>query len=104
MATRQLPFRGESLGVIFDGILNRAPLSPLRLNPDLPPKLEDIINKCLEKDRNPRYQQASDIRIDVQRISSPIAVLAHPPCKIESYAKPCYRSSSVKCVAYVSWA
>src|SRR5207248_3624932 len=58
MATGALPFRGESSGVIFDGIMNRAPLSPLRLNPDLPPKLEDIINRALEKDRELRYQGA----------------------------------------------
>jgi eukaryotic-like serine/threonine-protein kinase len=68
MATGTLPFRGESTGVIFDGIMNRALLSPLRLNPDLPPKLEDVINKALEKERNLRYQHASDIRTDLQRL------------------------------------
>jgi eukaryotic-like serine/threonine-protein kinase len=68
MATGQLPFRGESTGVIFDGIMNRTPFLPLRLNPDLPPKLEDVINKCLEKDRNLRFQHASDIRTDLQRL------------------------------------
>jgi eukaryotic-like serine/threonine-protein kinase len=68
MATGVLPFRGESTGVIFDSILNRAPVPPVRLNPDLPTKLEDIINKCLEKDRNLRYQHASDIRTDLQRL------------------------------------
>ena len=68
MATGTLPFRGESSGVIFDGILNRPPASSLRLNPDLPVALEQIVNKCLEKDRNLRYQHASDIRTDLQRL------------------------------------
>ena len=68
MATGALPFRGESTGMILDGIMNRAPLTPLRLNPDLPPKLEEIINKALEKDRNLRYQHASDMRTDLQRL------------------------------------
>ena len=68
MATGTLPFRGESTGVIFDGIMNRAPVAPVRLNPDLPPKLEDIINRALEKDRELRYQHASDIRSELLRL------------------------------------
>ena len=56
MATGQLPFRGESTGVIFESILSRAPLPALRLNPDLPAKLEDVINRALEKDRELRYR------------------------------------------------
>src|SRR6201987_684728 len=68
MATGQRAFRGDSTATIFDSILNRVPVGPMRLNPDLPPKLEEIVNKALEKDRNLRYQHASEIRTDLQRI------------------------------------
>ena len=68
MATGALPFRGESTGVIFHAILDGTPTSAVRLNPDLPVELERIIDKCLEKDRNLRYQHASDIRTDLQRL------------------------------------
>ena len=68
MATGALPFTGESTGVIYDGIMNRAPLAALRLNPSLPPKLEDIINRAMEKDRELRYQRASDLRVEFQRL------------------------------------
>jgi eukaryotic-like serine/threonine-protein kinase len=68
MCTGTLPFRGDTTGAIFDSILNRAPVPPVRINLDTPPKLEEIINKCLEKDRNLRYQHASDIRTDLQRL------------------------------------
>jgi serine/threonine protein kinase/Tol biopolymer transport system component len=68
MATGGLPFRGESSGIIFDGIMNRAPLPPLRLNPDLPPKLEDIINRALEKNRELRYQGAKEMRAELLRL------------------------------------
>ncbi len=68
MATGALPFPGESTGVIFESILNRVPVPPVRLNPGLPAKLEDIISKCLEKNRDLRYQHASDIHTDLRRL------------------------------------
>jgi len=68
MATGTLPFRGESTGEVFESILNRAPVPLVRLNPDIPPDLEGIINKCLEKDRKFRYQHAPDVRTDLQRL------------------------------------
>jgi eukaryotic-like serine/threonine-protein kinase len=68
MATGQLPFRGESSPMIFDAILNRAPVPAVRLNPDLPTDLERIINRALEKDRELRYQHAADIRSELMRL------------------------------------
>jgi serine/threonine protein kinase/tetratricopeptide (TPR) repeat protein len=68
MSTGQLPFHGESTATIFDAILNRAPAAPARFNPGLPAELERIINRALEKDRNLRYQHASDMRSELLRL------------------------------------
>src|SRR5438093_1384750 len=68
MSTGQMPFRGESSGVVFEAIMNRDPVAPVRLNPELPSKLEDIISKSIEKDREMRYQNASEVRTDLKRL------------------------------------
>jgi len=96
MVTGAMPFRGESTGLIFEAILNRAPLSPIRLNPDLPLALEEIINKALEKDPDLRYQHAADIRADLKRLkrdtdsgrssihSGPASAVSLPPAATQS--------------------
>lgn len=68
MATGVLPFQGDTSAVIFDGILNRSPVTPLRLNPSLPSKLDDIVSKLMEKDRDLRYQSAAELRSDLKRL------------------------------------
>ncbi|MEJ2337160.1 MAG: protein kinase, partial [Gemmatimonadales bacterium] len=68
MATARRAFGGKTSGVIFDSILNRAPASPVQINPEMPPELEQIISKLLEKDRELRYQSASDLRADLARL------------------------------------
>ena len=88
MCTGTLPFQGNTTGAMFDSILNRAPVPPVRINPDAPPKLEEIIHKALEKDRKLRYQHASEIRTDLQRLkrdtesgSASAKIPSTPPAK-----------------------
>jgi serine/threonine protein kinase len=88
MATGALPFRGDTSGVIFDAILNRAPVAPVRLNPDLPAKLEEIINRSLEKDRNLRYQHASDLRAELQRLKRDTDSASHIPVSVDAASIP----------------
>ena len=85
MATGVRPFRGETDGVLSSAILNATPTSPLRLNPDLPAKLNDLIQKALERDPDLRYQHASEIRADLKRLrresDSHVQVADHPPAR-----------------------
>jgi len=109
MATGKLPFQGETAGVVFDSILNRVPVAPVRLNPAVPTDLERVIHKCLEKDRELRYQHASDIRTDLQRLKRDtdsarllIGVKAATPRGIKSFRKATVAAVAAGLVLMVS--
>jgi serine/threonine protein kinase/Tfp pilus assembly protein PilF len=96
MATGMLPFRGDTSGVIFEAILNRAPVPPVRLNPGVPADLERIINKALEKDRELRYQHAADIRTDLKRLKRETDSSRSVAVAVEEEVSPASRSAEVK--------
>jgi serine/threonine protein kinase/Flp pilus assembly protein TadD len=114
MATGVVPFRGETSGVIFDAILNRAPVAPVRLNSNLPQKLEDVINRALEKDRELRYQHAVDIKSELRRLkrdlesgrSSAVSSSSEPaysaPVSVESASAAQRTSGSARTVPAAS--
>ncbi|HKT70575.1 MAG TPA: hypothetical protein VJP83_14115, partial [Terriglobales bacterium] len=103
MATGRVAFRGETSAVIFQAILDRAPTAPIRLNPDIPPKLEEIISKALDKDRELRYQNAADMRADLKRVRRELESGRSPILEIGEEAPPA-RAGSGPASAHASGA
>jgi eukaryotic-like serine/threonine-protein kinase len=103
MATGRVAFRGETSAVIFQAILDRAPTAPIRLNPDIPPKLEEIISKALDKDRELRYQNAADMRADLKRVRRELESGRSPILEIGEEVPPA-RSGSGAASAHASGA
>jgi eukaryotic-like serine/threonine-protein kinase len=96
MATRVMPFRGDTTGVIAEAILNRTPVTPVRLNPDLPAKLEEVIDKALEKDRKLRYQSAAEIRTDLQRLKRDTDSVHTAAATAQVESKPAAKSTWIR--------
>ena len=111
MATGRQPFIGDAAAIIFDGILNRAPISPVRLNPDLPLDLERIVNTALEKDRELRYQTAAELRADLKRLkrdsesgrSAAATGVAAPPAPAKRSWIPIAVAVALVAVAAAAW-
>src|SRR6266852_3520547 len=110
MATGELPFQGASTGLITEAILNRDPVAPMRVNPDIPPSLQEVIHRALEKDRNLRYQHAADMRAELQRLKRDTesgrraseegeSVLTPTTRRVSSIGKQRGRTSSVQTAA-----
>jgi eukaryotic-like serine/threonine-protein kinase len=95
MATGQLPFRGETSGVIFDAILNRQVVSPIRLNPELPEKIEGLLQKALDKDRILRYQSAAELRTDLMRLKREVESGSNPSAFSSVPAADSHRSGAI---------
>jgi len=99
MATGIVPFRGESIALVTEAILNRTPVAPVRLDPDISPKLEEIINKALEKDRRLRYQNAADIRTDLQRLRRDSVSAGPSSAKAQAESRPAWKSTRLWLIA-----